>query len=550
VNRQNEEVAYFVALVSAFLALSAATALRPGRQWFFATLSYPVGWAASELAGQAIALEGMLLGVLWWWGWPTTQWLSVLVLTLAGVVVLENVSLIFILFRSRTLVRRAMENAPDRPLRIPTPRDDHFGTWWRTALQIPLHPRDMQLRRNVPYGPLPRHRLDVWRLSTTPTNSPVIYYVHGGAWTFGDKREQGRPMLHEFLRRGWIVVTINYRLAPRHPWPAQIEDATRALGWIKKNVATYGGDPDRVVVAGGSAGGHLASLLALSTDDPRWRPAEMSDVSDWSVRGAISFYGVLEMTGDETQWRGLGKGLLRLLERRVVQVPFAENEDLYRSLSPYDRIRPDSPPFLVVQGRNDTLVEVNVARAFVMKFRAIAFAPLYYIELPFTQHAYDLTASPRTSATTRAAVAFAASVTMPRPQLSPALVASYQVPPTQLSVRVAHDTWLDAREVTGDTGPFYVVTSDNPFSQRFDEGANEERRVAFRASLTRRGLEFSEAIGRDLYGTWPDEMGVALRGVSREVARAVARGWDQFAFYEIDEEGVTVRDVASDEVLV
>ncbi len=255
---------YFVALAGAALVLSAATALRPGRQGLFAALAYPVGWAASELAGQAIFLEALLLGLLWWWGWPSARWLSVLVLCLAGVVVLENLSLILISFRARTVVRRAMEHAPDRPLRISAPSEDYFGRWWRTALQIPLHPRDMQLRRNVPYGPLARHRLDVWRLSTTPKDAPVIYYIHGGAWTFGDKREQGRPMLHEFLRRGWIVVTINYRLAPRHPWPAQIEDATRALGWIKKNVATYGGDPDRVVVAGASAGGHLASLLARS----------------------------------------------------------------------------------------------------------------------------------------------------------------------------------------------------------------------------------------------------------------------------------------------
>ncbi len=543
-------MAYFVTLTSVFLALSAATALRPGRQGLFAALAYPVGWAASELAGQAVSLEALLVGLLWWWGWPPTHWLSVLVISLAGVVVMENLALIFILFWSRTIVRRAMETAPDRPLRVPTPREDYFGCWWRTALQIPLHPRDMQLRRNVSYGPLPRHRLDVWRLSTTPSNAPVIYYIHGGAWTFGDKREQGRPMLHEFVRRGWIVVTINYRLAPQHPWPAQIEDATRALGWIKKNVATYGGDPDRVVVAGASAGGHLAALVALSANDPQWRPPEMSDVDDWSLRGALSFYGVLEMTGDETQWRGLGKGLLRLLERHVIQLSFADNERLYRSLSPYDRIQPDSPPFFVVQGTNDTLVEVNVARAFVAKFRAVAFAPLYYIELPFTQHAYDLTASPRTSATTRAAVAFAESVTSPRPKLTPALVASYQVPPTRLSVRVGRDAWLDAQEIAGDSGPFYIVTSDNPFSERYEDGVNEERRAAFRASLTRRGLEFSEAIGRDVYGTWPDEKGVALLGVSREVARGVARGWDQFAFYEVDAKGVTVRDVASDDVLI
>jgi hypothetical protein len=195
-------MAYFVALASAFLVLSAATALRPGRRGLFATLAYPVGWAAGELAGQAFFLQAGLLGLLWWWGWPSTAWLGSLVIFLAVVVMVENAALIFIQFLSRRVVRRAMEESPDRPLTIAHPRDDLFGRWWRTALQVPFHPRDMQLHRNLVYGPLPRHRLDIWRLSTTRTDAPVIYYVHGGAWTFGDKREQGRPICTSLCAEG------------------------------------------------------------------------------------------------------------------------------------------------------------------------------------------------------------------------------------------------------------------------------------------------------------------------------------------------------------
>lgn len=548
-NRQNEEMAYFVALASAFLGVSAATALRPGRRGLFATVAYPVGWAAGELAGQGIFTEAVLVGLLWWWGWPSTHWLSVLVLALASLVVVENLVLIGILFYSRSIVRRAMARSPDRPLAIPRPRDDHFGSWWRTALLIPFHPRNMQLHRNLVYGPLERHKLDVWRLSSTPPDAPVIYYLHGGAWTFGDKREQGRPMLHEFVRRGWVVVASNYRLAPRHPWPAQIEDATRALGWIKKNIATYGASPDRVVIAGGSAGGHLAALLALSTKDPTWRPDEMDDVTDWSIRGAMSFYGVLEMTGDDEHWRGLGRGLRVLLERRVVQVPYEGHEALYHSLSPYQRISPDSPPFFIVHGVNDTLVEVNVARAFVSKFREVAAAPIYYVELPFTQHAFDVTASPRTSATTRAAVAFAESVANPRPPLTAALVANYQVPPTELFVQV-DEGWLEACEAASRLGPLFVVTSDNPFSEVQSVDVNEARRDELRRMLRRRGVDFVESVARDPRGRWLDEVGVALRAISREEARALARSWDQFAYYEVTPDSVTVRDADSDVVLV
>jgi len=84
-------------------------------------------------------------------------------------VFVENVVLVLIAFYSRRTVRLAMANSPRRPLEIPRPGDDVFGAWWRTALQIPFHPRHMQIIRNVAYGPEPRNRLDIWRLSTTPT---------------------------------------------------------------------------------------------------------------------------------------------------------------------------------------------------------------------------------------------------------------------------------------------------------------------------------------------------------------------------------------------
>jgi acetyl esterase/lipase len=541
-------MAYFVALASAFFVLSAATALRPGRRGLSAILAYPVGWAAGELPVQGIVFQLALLGLLAWWGWPSAAWLSAVVFVLAFVVVLENLVLIYIAFYSRRIVRQSMANAPVSPLTIPRARDDVFGSWWRTALQFPFHPRDMQLVKNVVYGALPRQRLDVWRMSTTPLHAPVVLFVHGGSWMMGDKREQGRPMLHEFVRRGWIAVVPNYRLAPRHPWPAQVLDVTRALGWVKKNVATYGGDPDRVVIAGGSAGGQLAALVAMSANDASWRPKDMDGVTDWSVRGAMSFYGVLEMVGDESHWRGLGRGLRILLERRVVQVPFEGNEPIFHAMSPFDRIGVDAPPFFVVQGRNDTLVDVQVARDFVARFRDVAPAPIYYVELPFTQHAFDISASPRTSATTRAAVAFAESV-VHRPRLTPSLVKSYQVPPTELVVKVSDDQWLSAQEAARELGPFTVLTSDNPFSAALGTDENAERRGELFADLQRRGVRLRPTIGRDPTGAWPVEEGFALLDQSVEFARELARTWDQFAIYDVTESTVLVRSVDTGEVL-
>jgi acetyl esterase/lipase len=543
-------MAYFVSVLSIWLVIAAATALRPGRRGLFAVLAFPVGWTAGELGAQAIALEAGLVGLLWWWGWPRDFWLNVVVLVLVSIVVLENLAIVAISFYSRRVVRRALEASPRRPLELPRPRDDRFGSWWRTALQLSFHPRDLAVTRNVVYGPEPRHRLDVWRSAHASAHAPVMFYVHGGAWSYGDKREQGRPMLHEFAARGWVVVACNYRLAPQHPWPAQIEDVTRTLGWIKQHIVDFGGDPSRVVVSGGSAGGHLAALVALSAHDATWRPAEMTDVTDWSVRACISFYGVLEMTGDETHWHGRGEGLRALLAARVVQTPYEGNEDLYRSFSPLHRISVDAPPFLVVQGGNDTLVDVHVARGFIDTFRRRAVAPAYHVELPFTQHAYDVTASPRTSATTRAAVVFAETYAAPRPSLDPSLVAHYQSPPTLVEVESADGLRHSARDVARERGSFFVVAADNPYSRRSSLDENVARRRELEMVVVDHGHELWRTVARDPSGQWPDEAGVAIFGAHIDVARALAEAFEQFAFFEVTPEHTLVRATLGGAVLV
>ena len=91
---------------------------------------------------------------------------------------------------------------------------------------------------------------------------------------------------------GWVCVAINYRLSPRSTWPDQIIDVKRALAWTKEHIAEYGGDPDWVAITGGSAGGHLSSLAALTPNDPQFQPG--FEDADTSVRAAVPFYGLYD----------------------------------------------------------------------------------------------------------------------------------------------------------------------------------------------------------------------------------------------------------------
>ena len=141
-----------------------------------------------------------------------------------------------------------------------------------------------------------RARLDIYRAKDVDLeNAPVLVQVHGGGWTVGNKEHQGLLLMNRMAQRGWICVAMNYRLAPRHPFPAQIIDVKRAIAWTRANIAAYGGDPSYLVVTGGSAGGHLAALAALTPGEPEYQPG--FEHADTSVAGCVPFYGVYDMAG-------------------------------------------------------------------------------------------------------------------------------------------------------------------------------------------------------------------------------------------------------------
>ncbi len=261
---------------------------------------------------------------------------------------------------------------------------------------------------NIAYGEvLPgdkggRNLLDVVLPEDPGTGRPILVQIHGGAWMIGDKREQGGPLMTHLASRGWVCFAVNYRLSPRAAFPAHVVDVKRALAWIRENAREYGGDPGFLAVTGGSAGGHLTALTALSQNDPTFQPGFES--ADTSVSAAVPFYGVYDFL-DRAGIRGK-QSMVDFLAKRVFQCRPEENPELWESASPINRIGPHAPPFFVVQGTHDTLVFVEEAREFVRALREKSHSAVHYLEMNGGQHAFDVFHSVRSQYAVRAVTAF------------------------------------------------------------------------------------------------------------------------------------------------
>jgi acetyl esterase/lipase len=188
-----------------------------------------------------------------------------------------------------------------------------------------------------------RHKLDLY-LPKGVTEFPTLIFIHGGSWIHGDKSYFGlnKALATQLAQRGIATVLPNYRLSPAVKHPEHIKDVARAFAWTYKNIRTYGGRSDQIFVAGHSAGGHLAALLAA---DDIYLKAEGLNLR--AIKGVIPMSGVFEIPED-----------VRSFERA-----FGSGNDLRRAASPTWQIgrrangmAPASPPFLILFADHDFLL--------------------------------------------------------------------------------------------------------------------------------------------------------------------------------------------------
>lgn len=301
-------------------------------------------------------------------------------------------------------------------------RADSTGLWCRPSptgatsktpgvLRMLRIYRDYAHDADISYGPYRgANLLDIWRRPDLDRDgrAPVLLQVHGGAWITGNKRGQAHPLMSHLAELGWISVSINYRHSPRNTWPDHITDVKRAITWVKTHIAQYGGDPDFVAVTGGSAGGHLSSMAALTANDPVFQPG--FEDADTRVQAAVPFYGVYDFTRTDG---ALHPGMMPVLEAHVFKQRLRDSPASFQSASPVTHIAADAPPFFVLHGRNDSLIPVEQARDFVARLREVSRQPVVYAELPLAQHAFDIFGSARAAHAAVAVEQFLAEVYAP-----------------------------------------------------------------------------------------------------------------------------------------
>jgi len=266
--------------------------------------------------------------------------------------------------------------------------------WKQVLLPFPMRHPDVERIRNITFTQVDGAdlKLDVYRHRAQPTGCPTLLQIHGGGWVIGSKNEQGIPLMLHLAARGWVCVTADYRLSPRATFPDHLVDCKRALQWMRAHVAEYGGNPDFVIVTGGSAGGHLAALMALTANDPEYQPG--FEAVKTSLQGCVSFYGVYDFTDRFGHQRH--PGMNELLEQRVMKASLREAREAYEKASPMSRVHAEAPPFFIIHGDCDSLVPVREAREFAALLRQGTHSPVVYAEIPGAQHAFELFPSLRT----------------------------------------------------------------------------------------------------------------------------------------------------------
>lgn len=368
-----------------------------------------IGWI-KVVAGSITPILALLSAFYTLLGWRRRDWLVVLAGLVGTVFSLRHIALV-----------TAPHDAFDRA----------FGTYWRGEIPMRLRrrlrprrftpasftPRDYFFQRDMTIGHNSESGVpilaDLWTPppGVEPTGLGIIY-LHGSAWHYMDKDMGTRPYFAYLTGQGHTILDVAYTMAHKSHLPGMVADVKQAIAWLKQRAPELGVNPERIVLWGGSAGGHLALLSAYTPNDPQWQPADL--LVDTHVHGVISYYGLTDLVEaqqmlaempdlPESQQQAIAARMqqMRLLpaEGAFVATPdllphllggsLADVGERYVQGSPVNHVGPHCPPTLLINGAHDFAVEVTQHRRLHGALVAAGVAAAH-IELPLTDHAFDL----------------------------------------------------------------------------------------------------------------------------------------------------------------
>jgi acetyl esterase/lipase len=302
---------------------------------------------------------------------------------------------------------------------------------------VALAPQSYVWQRNVEYS---RNRetgepllADLWQSTAGVRRTGLgVIYIHGGGWQYGSKDLATRPLFQRLVSEGHTVLDIEYTLCPEADIQTQVTEVKEAILWLKARGSGYGVDPERIVLMGGSAGGHLALLAAYTPNHDAFQPAP--DAGDTSVRAVVSYYPPVDLVmrdEDIGSTRSLYKGseAQNMIERaalgfldwmlqmasfrrgeaegagdsqgdraqfhgydyihRLVGCTPEESPETYELLSPAAHVGSPCPATLLLQGSDDVFQLAPAVRRLQQSLRG-AGVPSVLVEFPHSEHAFDL----------------------------------------------------------------------------------------------------------------------------------------------------------------
>ncbi|MCF6332571.1 MAG: alpha/beta hydrolase [Draconibacterium sp.] len=293
------------------------------------------------------------------------------------------ITLMFIIFSFTNCTATKKSGIPETPK----------GYWNMTTLKIAYFfgridlidndyptPEDIREYKDIVYKTIDSTelKLDIYHSKNISKPAPLLIFIHGGGWVKGDKQDY-RRYLTDFAQKGYVTATIQYRFVKKVKMPGPILDVKSAVIWLKKYAEEYHIDKDKIAVIGGSAGAHLAMMIAYSSDDPDFKKNEDSLFSS-RVQAVVELYGPTDLTTKYAR------------EHPYIKIGFSksysEAPEMFAKASPLSYITKDDPPTLIFQGTIDELVPVIQADRLNEKLKENG-VPVEYHRLKGLPHTMD-----------------------------------------------------------------------------------------------------------------------------------------------------------------